>query len=173
MSEVKWVCSQSRALSGTMTTSMQNHIYDITTTPDLAVAIEALLARAESIKTQFPNEAMVLALSGDLGAGKTTLVQLLARELGVTDTVTSPTFVVMKQYETTSLMFTELVHIDAYRIEEVDEMRPLGFAALLAQAQTLVCIEWAERITELLPSHTIAATLTLNRDEIRTLVINS
>jgi tRNA A37 threonylcarbamoyladenosine biosynthesis protein TsaE len=79
----------------------------------------------------------------------------------------------MKQYETTSDTFAELVHIDAYRIEDVDEMRPLGFTAMLTQPRTLICIEWAERIKGLLPATVIAAHLVLNRDETRTLVINS
>ena len=152
---------------------METLTYDITSVTDLAIAAAALLNRARIRAVEYPDGAVALALSGDLGAGKTTLVQLLARSLGIPDTVTSPTFVVMKQYETTNEIFTQLVHIDAYRIEDVDEMRPLGFAALLAEPQTLICIEWAERIAALLPLHTIAATLTLNRDETRTLTIHS
>lgn len=152
---------------------METLTYDITSVDDLAIAGEALLERARSTAVAVPGEAVVLALSGDLGAGKTTLVQLLAKVLGVTETVTSPTFVVMKQYETMNVTFTELVHIDAYRIEDIDEMRPLGFTALLAQSGLLMCIEWAERIESLLPAHTITATLVLNRDETRTLTITS
>ncbi len=152
---------------------METLTYDITDTTDLAIAAEALLDRARTVAEEFPSEAVVLALTGDLGAGKTTLVQLIARVLGVADMVTSPTFVVMKQYETKNDTFSQLVHIDAYRIEDVDEMRPLGFSTLLAEPGTLMCIEWAERIETLLPTHTIATTLTLNRDETRTLTINS
>ena len=169
----KGVCSRGREQSGTMARTMETLTYDITDTTDLAIAAEALLEQAQTIATEFPDEAVVIALTGDLGAGKTTLAQLLARVLVVTDTVTSPTFVVMKQYETTNNTFMQLVHIDAYRIEDVDEMRPLGFTMLLAKPGTLMCIEWAERIQTLLPAHTIAATLVLNRDETRTLTINS
>lgn len=152
---------------------METLTCDVTNLLDLAHAVETLLARAHSIALEYPDKAIVLALSGDLGAGKTTLVQLLARTLGVIDVVTSPTFVVMKQYETSDLTFTELVHIDAYRIDDVDEMRPLGFEALLAQPQTLVCIEWAERIAPLLPLYTIAASLTHTHDDMRSLTIHS
>lgn len=113
--------------------------------------------------------ATVLALHGDLGAGKTTFVQTLARSLGVTETVTSPTFVIMKQYGTNSAQFTTLIHIDAYRIETDDEMRPLRFAELLAQPQTLICVEWAERIQTLLPKGTVHISLVLNQDESRTI----
>lgn len=169
----KGVCSRAFAQSGTMTRTMAIRTYDITDMTDLAIAAEALVEQARAIAVEFPEVATVLALSGDLGAGKTTLVQLLARMLGVTDTVTSPTFVVMKQYETANEMFSDLVHIDAYRIEDTDEMRPLGFASLLAQSGVLICIEWAKRIESLLPAHAIAVSLTQNRDETRTLTINS
>ena len=151
---------------------METLTFDITSAADLARAAETLLERARSLATE-QSGAVVLALSGDLGAGKTTFVQTMARLLGVTDTVTSPTFVIMKQYETADTTFAQLIHIDAYRIEVIDEMRPLGFVPLLEQATTLICIEWAERITTLLPTNTITATLTLETDGTRTLTSNS
>jgi tRNA threonylcarbamoyladenosine biosynthesis protein TsaE len=117
----------------------------------------------------FPVSATVVALHGDLGAGKTTLVQAVARTLGIVETVTSPTFVVMKHYGTEHADFTTLVHIDAYRIETDDEMRPLGFTQLLMTPHTLICIEWAERIANLLPDTTMHITLELNPDGTRTL----
>ena len=98
--------------------------------------------------------AAVLGLSGDLGAGKTTFVQHVARALEVQESVTSPTFVIMKSYVTTDPRWRQLVHIDAYRIELVDELRVLGFATLLQQNNTIICIEWAERVISLLPPHT-------------------
>ena len=113
--------------------------------------------------------ATVVALHGDLGAGKTTLVQAIARTLGIVETVTSPTFVVMKQYETEHADFSTLIHIDAYRIETDDEMRPLGFLHLLSEPHTFICIEWAERITQLLPDTTVHISLELNPDGTRTL----
>ncbi len=126
-----------------------------------------LVSRLAAISSD--GSATVVALHGDLGAGKTTLVQAIARTLGVTETVTSPTFVVMKQYEIEHADFTTLVHIDAYRIETTDEMRPLGFAQLLAEPRTLICIEWAERIATLLPDTTVHMSLELNADGTRTL----
>lgn len=104
---------------------------------------------------QAGESATVIALSGDLGAGKTTFVQQFAEILGVTETVTSPTFVLMKSYETTDEVFEKLVHIDAYRIEDDSEMIPLNFATLLTEPNTLICIEWAERISAFLPARTI------------------
>lgn len=101
--------------------------------------------------------AAVLALHGDLGAGKTSFVKALASVLGVVEVVTSPTFVIMKLYEAQegAGTFEKLVHIDAYRIEDIDEMRVLRFEEVLAEKDTIICIEWAEKIEELLPAHTV------------------
>lgn len=107
--------------------------------------------------------ATTLALHGDLGAGKTTFVQTLARQIGVTETVTSPTFVIMKQYTPTE-RYQHLRHIDAYRIEAVEEMEVLGFNAWLLEPGTLICIEWAERIASLLPPDTFHLTFSLVGD---------
>lgn len=120
------------------------------------------------IKT-VPERATVLTLDGDLGAGKTTLVQALARELGVTEVVTSPTFVVMKTYATSHGDFTQLVHIDAYRIDDVSELGPLNFMQVLASPQTLICIEWPERIAEALPKKLYAVSLVAHPDGTRTI----
>lgn len=90
--------------------------------------------------------ATVLALSGELGAGKTTLTQAIATVLGVTESVVSPTFVIAKWYTPTKGDFTTLVHIDAYRINDESELGPLGFASLLLSPKTLIVIEWPEKI---------------------------
>lgn len=90
--------------------------------------------------------ATVLALSGPLGAGKTSLVKALAIELGVIETVVSPTFVIAKWYTPTIGDFTTLVHIDAYRIDSEEELIPLEFSRLLTQSKTLIVIEWPERL---------------------------
>ena len=106
--------------------------------------------------------AFTLALSGDLGAGKTTFTQRLAGRLGVAEEVTSPTFVIMKKYElpeVESVPFTELIHVDAYRIEDIDEMRVLGFPALLQKKDTIICIEWPENIEKLIPEDAIKVSL--------------
>jgi len=94
--------------------------------------------------------ACVITLSGPLGAGKTTFVQACAQMLGVPEVVTSPTFVVQKRYKTQDPDFDSLVHIDAYRIEDLKELTVLHFEELLKEARTLVMIEWPERMAPLL-----------------------
>ena len=112
--------------------------------------------------------AHVLALSGDLGAGKTAFTKVLGKTLGVAGEITSPTFVIMKSYTIPNhSFFKTLVHIDAYRIESDDEMRVLGFSELLTDETKLICIEWPEKIQSLIPSDAHTVTITLNMDGTR------
>lgn len=91
---------------------------------------------------------LLVTLSGDLGAGKTTLVQTLGRQLGVQGPITSPTFTIMKQYPLDHEHFGLLVHIDLYRIESVAELEPLDFDAVLKQPRSVACVEWPERVDQ-------------------------
>jgi tRNA threonylcarbamoyladenosine biosynthesis protein TsaE len=122
----------------------------------VVTTIDELAAVAVSVKNQLAalptTPATVLTLRGDLGAGKTAFVQCLGRSLGVTEQIVSPTFVVMKMYETSDERFATLVHMDAYRIESEAEVAPLRLGELLEQSHTLCCIEWAERIAGVLPA---------------------
>lgn len=97
------------------------------------------------------NEALVVGLSGNLGSGKTTFIQAVARGLGVKENVTSPTFVIEKIYKTNNKEFPWLVHIDAYRIESAREMEVLGFEELVEDPNNLILIEWPENVKEILP----------------------
>lgn len=111
------------------------------------------------------NNASVLALSGELGAGKTTFVKEFAKQLGVEEEVTSPTFVIMKLYTLSEdAPYACLAHIDAYRIAHEDEMRVLHFDELLARNDTVVCIEWAENIQSLLPKHAVHMRIEIEKE---------
>jgi tRNA threonylcarbamoyladenosine biosynthesis protein TsaE len=103
--------------------------------------------------THFSDRATVVGLYGDLGAGKTTFVQVAAKVLGITETVNSPTFLIFKKYPllVTSSRYSFLVHIDAYRLKHSDELRRLRFAELLADPHNLIFVEWADRVADILP----------------------
>lgn len=103
--------------------------------------------------------ATVVALSGELGAGKTAFSQAVAAELGVTETVVSPTFVIMKTYATTHAHFTKLVHIDAYRLQGGVELSKLGWSEILADSHTLVLIEWPEQVADVIPADALRVSL--------------
>ncbi len=90
----------------------------------------------------------VYALEGDLGAGKTTLAQGIARGLQVEDPVCSPTFTILQVYEDGRI---PLYHFDAYRIESPEEMEEIGYEDYF-YGQGLTLVEWAGRIAEILPA---------------------
>lgn len=100
----------------------------------------------------------VVAFYGDLGSGKTTLIQMIAKELGVKTPVTSPTFVIQKNYPLKDNNI--LIHIDCYRLSSPRDAEDLGFLDLFEDKNAIVLIEWAERIEELLPKGTIHIRLT-------------
>lgn len=95
--------------------------------------------------------ALVVLLSGDLGAGKTTFVQAMAKMLGVEEAVTSPTFVLEKIYVLENQRFSQLVHIDAYRLKDADELEALGWKELLVEKSNLIVLEWPERVEDVMP----------------------
>ena len=97
------------------------------------------------------DEALVVGLNGHLGSGKTAFVQAVADSLGVKEHTTSPTFVLMKIYETKHTRFNRLVHIDAYRLEKPEEFEALGFENLVADPNNIVLIEWSDNVKKALP----------------------
>ena len=116
--------------------------------------------------------ATLVTLSGELGAGKTSFTQAIARELGVSGLVSSPTFVLEKIYElpeTSGRGFARLVHIDAYRLDGAAALAPLGFDELMRDAKNLVVLEWPERVADALPTPTRALTLGVRPDNARSL----
>lgn len=92
----------------------------------------------------------VIALIGDLGTGKTTLTKYIARGLGVTETITSPTFTIVSEYHSGRLA---LYHFDAYRLQGAEDAFDAGIEEYFCRGGVCV-IEWADRIAELLPEDT-------------------
>jgi len=104
--------------------------------------------------------ATVVALSGELGAGKTTFAQGMALALGVEERVTSPTFVLEKIYELQDQKWRHLIHIDAYRINDAHELEVLGWHEIVADPSNLIIIEWPENVAALIPSSAKRISLT-------------
>jgi len=114
--------------------------------------------------------ATIIALQGELGAGKTTFVQGFMKALGVKQRITSPTFLIIRKYALKSQrsnvpgrtgkgqMFSNIYHLDLYRIYKAKELLDLGFKKIIADPKNIVLIEWPERVKKLLPKKIIKIT---------------
>ena len=92
-------------------------------------------------------KATLITLSGDLGAGKTTFVQHAAEYFGITETLTSPTFVILKEYVIPKASsFDYLIHIDAYRLQNKEELESLGWKQLVTNPKNIIFLEWPEMV---------------------------
>jgi tRNA threonylcarbamoyladenosine biosynthesis protein TsaE len=98
----------------------------------------------------------VVSLTGDLGAGKTTLVQGAARGLGVTDPVLSPTFTLVREYRGSLPIY----HLDVYRLDRIQDVVDLGFDELVDR-EGVVFVEWGDAIDALLPPEHLQVELTI------------
>jgi tRNA threonylcarbamoyladenosine biosynthesis protein TsaE len=107
-----------------------------------------------------------VALSGELGAGKTVFVKGVARALGCEQAVTSPTFTIIHEYRTTPPVF----HIDLYRLNTEQEALDVGIEEYL-RGDGICLIEWAERIDRLLPANHIAVRIEVLSDTARRVTI--
>ena len=113
----------------------------------------------------------VCALSGKMGAGKTTFVKALCQELGVEDVVTSPTFAVINEYR--SDIAGELIyHFDFYRIKKLEEVYDMGYEDYFYSG-ALCFIEWPELVEELLPGNTVKVTIEELEDGSRKLTMEN
>ena len=98
----------------------------------------------------------VIALIGDLGTGKTTLTKYIAEGLGITGTISSPTFTIVKEYKTGRL---PLYHFDVYRLGDGEELLDIGVEEFL-YGDGVCVIEWADIVADVLPENAIAIQIT-------------
>ena len=122
--------------------------------PNVGVVIELMseadtMQFGETLATKTLSDHWLLALQGDLGAGKTTLVKGLARGLGITDEVSSPTFAILQIYNGGR----SLLHCDWYRLNRESELDAIGWDELVDN-QPRIVVEWADRFPNRLPDNT-------------------
>jgi len=131
-------------------------------------SIAATWRVAERVAREVANGG-VIALEGDLGAGKTTFVQGIARALGVSRPVTSPTFTLVSEYQGAK---NRLAHFDLYRLHSAEDLLVIGFQEYI-DSGAIIAIEWPDRAEDLLPPHTIHISLTLtDAPNARCIVVN-
>lgn len=123
-------------------------------TKKLAISIANEVKKKHDCKNAF-----ILALSGNLGSGKTTFVHGFAKGLGIKELLKSPTFILMQIFsvppKSYKLKAKSLIHIDAYRLEKPKELLHLGLKEILRDPHNIVVIEWAEKVKKLLSKDTI------------------
>src|SRR3990167_1896539 len=131
----------------------------ITTTRAVKTKRLAYALAKKILKNRHQKPAIIIALSGNLGSGKTTFVQGFAKELGIKEIPKSPTFILMQIFpippKSYKLKAKSLIHIDAYRLEKPKELIHLGLKEILRDPHNIVIIEWAEKVKALLPKDAI------------------
>jgi tRNA threonylcarbamoyladenosine biosynthesis protein TsaE len=114
------------------------------------------------------NNHKIVALEGQMGAGKTTFVQTVLKSIGVDELEGSPTYSLINEYQST--LFGKVYHLDLYRLNSIDEVYDIGIEELLYQND--VCfIEWPEKMQEMLPDNTIWVYLRVEEDLSRIITI--
>ncbi|WP_109300749.1 tRNA (adenosine(37)-N6)-threonylcarbamoyltransferase complex ATPase subunit type 1 TsaE [Aquimarina sp. AU474] len=107
----------------------------------------------------------ILLFDAEMGIGKTTLIKEICKQLGVQDTISSPTYSLVNEYQGS----TELIyHFDFYRIEDEEEAHHIGFEEYL-DSESWVFIEWPEKVTNLLPEDVAHLKINLSKEEKRVL----
>lgn len=123
-------------------------------------SVEELPIVAKSLVDSL-NGRTVLAFHGNMGAGKTTFIKALCAELGVTDTVASPTFAIVNEYLTPNQK--TIFHFDLYRLETMDDLMNIG-AEDYFYSGNLCLIEWPDIASSLLPANTVKINLTVGQE---------
>ena len=123
---------------------------------------------AEAVLGELRGRSVVL-FRGPMGAGKTTIISRIAAALGAEDTVTSPTFALVNQYEGEG--GRRIYHFDFYRINNVEEALDLGYEEYFYSGE-LCLVEWPEKIEPLLPEDAMTVTITVGEDERRRFTID-
>ncbi|MFH0755465.1 MAG: tRNA (adenosine(37)-N6)-threonylcarbamoyltransferase complex ATPase subunit type 1 TsaE [bacterium] len=107
----------------------------------------------EKISMGIYETALVVGLYGDLGSGKTTFTQNVAKIFNIKEYITSPTFVIEKIYDIKYNNFVKFIHIDAYRLDSAKELLILDWDKILSDSRNIIFIEWPEKVLEILPQN--------------------
>lgn len=137
------------------------------TAPKTQAQIQLPLTKVEAYATKMASQIKggeVIALIGELGAGKTTFTKALGKALGIKQNISSPTFVLMQEFEFINKRLGKryLYHLDLYRTKNFKEVKALGITEWWGHPETITVIEWADKILDDLPKP--ATIIYLHRD---------
>lgn len=130
--------------------------------------IQKLLSAGQKTKG-----ATIVALSGELGAGKTAFTKNIAKHLGIKQKVNSPTFVIMKKYPVKkNTGYKYMFHLDAYRLKNERELMHIGWDKIVTEKEHLIFIEWPENVAKAIPRGTKKIKISHGKNGIRIFKIN-
>jgi tRNA threonylcarbamoyladenosine biosynthesis protein TsaE len=136
----------------------------ITTSPAQTKKLGQNLAKEIFLSKKKRKKAIIIALKGELGGGKTTFLQGFAKGLGIREKILSPTFVILKRFKIPksipnskpqTFSFKNFYHLDCYRINKPKEIFALGYKEIEADPRNIIAIEWPEKLKDTLPKNTI------------------
>lgn len=128
---------------------------------------EAAQLLAQTLSEKAGSKAHVVALNGDLGAGKTTFSKAFIKGLGSRAHVLSPTFVLMKRHTLKTPQHKSVYHFDWYRITDAKEIRELGWKEIISNPENIILVEWSSNFPRLLPKERIIVHLTHDTETTR------
>ena len=117
-------------------------------TTKLARILAKEIIKSKKVYPERSRGALIFGLVGELGAGKTTFIQAFAKGLGIKGRLTSPSFVLMKNYK-------NFYHVDCYRVKGPKDILALDFKEIISNPKNIIMIEWAEKIKKILPKNKI------------------
>lgn len=125
------------------------------------------------LKKKISKGALIIALEGDLGGGKTTFLQGFAKGCNIKERVLSPTFIIMRKFKINfkNIPFKYLYHFDCYRVKKPKEIIHLNFKEIIKNPENIVAIEWAENIKKILPKKILKIKFKFINKNTRKLVI--
>ena len=145
-------------------------IVDMETVCKTIEDLEKETDRFSKTLVQSDKRATLVTLSGELGAGKTAFTKALAKTFGITDRITSPTFVLEKAYaipEQNTSGFTQLIHIDAYRLKNSEELATIDFGERMSNPKNLILLEWPECVKNAIPPTAVSIKIEILPDDSR------
>lgn len=137
---------------------------------DETAAIARDVATDVMAKMPFAKGALVLALIGEIGAGKTTFTQSFAAALGIKENLKSPTFTLLHQFAIPASDLT-LWHLDGYRLENRDDLVNLDLASVFADPRNIVLVEWPEKAQSIFPKEHVTINFTHQGDDKRGITV--
>lgn len=138
---------------------------------DTRAAANKLVEKITGKKMDRKN-AVVVALVGELGSGKTTFAQDFAKAIGVKEKIKSPTFIIFRKSKIQpATSFKYFYHFDAYRIRDEKEILNLGWKEIINNPENIVLVEWADKIKKILPKNSVKINFKHKRKDKRAIII--